>query len=211
MLDGQPRLYAFRRVGTLPLIQAVGASTDAVYAGWRTKSTLLGTVLAVLCSGILALLFVLKSELHQRAAAERALDVLASTDPLTGLANRRRFFEKAELRCAEAARDGHALSVVMIDADHFKRYNDRYGHGAGDRVLVAIARAIAGEMRAESDVAARYGGEEFIVLLPGLGRAQAPVVADAIRSAVARMAEPHERATAGIVTVRTGLASAQGR
>ena len=71
VLDGQPRLYAFRRVGTLPLIQVVGASTDAVYAGWRTKSTLLGTVLAVLCSGILALLFVLKGELHQRATAER--------------------------------------------------------------------------------------------------------------------------------------------
>ncbi len=209
VLDGQSRLYAFRRVGTLPLIQAVAASTDAVYAGWRTKSTLLGTVLAVICSGILALLFVLKRELHQRAAAERALDILASTDPLTGMANRRRFFEKAELCCADAARDGHALSVVMIDADHFKSYNDRYGHGAGDRVLVAIACAIAGEMRAETDVAARYGGEEFIVLLPGLDRAQTLVVAEAIRSAVARMAEPHERATAGIVTVSTGLASVE--
>ncbi len=208
-LDGQSRLYAFRRVGALPLIQAVAASTDAVYAGWRTKSTLLGTVLAVLCSGILALLFVLKRELHQRAAAERALDVLASTDPLTGLANRRRFFERAEARCAEAARDGDALSVLMIDADHFKSYNDRYGHGAGDRALVAIARAIAGEMRAETDIAARYGGEEFIVLLPGLDRTAAFVVAEAIRTAVSRMAEPHERAAAGIVTVSAGLASAE--
>lgn len=208
-LDGRSRLYAFRRVGALPLIQAVAATTDAVYAGWRRRATLLGAVLAVLCSGILALLFVLKDELHQRAAAERALGVLASTDPLTGLANRRRFFERAEARCAEAGRDGRVLSVLMIDADHFKSYNDRYGHGAGDRVLVAIARAIQGEMRDEADVAARYGGEEFVVLLPGLDRAAAFSVAEAIRTAVARMAEPHERAPAGIVSVSAGLASVE--
>ena len=208
-LDGQSRLFAFRRVGILPLIQAVAATTDAVYAGWRIKATVLGAVMAALCSGILALLFGLKGELQHRVAAERALDVLASTDPLTGLANRRRFFERAAARCDAAARDGVPLSVLMIDADHFKSFNDLYGHVARDRVLVALARAIEGEMRVGVDVAARYGGEEFIVLLPGLGRREAFAVAEAIRGAVARMAEPHERATAGIVTVSTGLASAE--
>lgn len=207
-LDHTKRLYAFRRIGSLPLVQSVGVTTDAVYAGWRAKATVLGAVMAVLCLGILALLFGLRRELLQRVAAERALDVLASTDPLTGLSNRRRFFERAEASCVEAARDGQALSVLMIDADHFKSYNDRYGHAAGDRVLVAISRTIEAEANREGAIAARYGGEEFIVLLPGLDRGSAFAVAEAIRMGVARLAEPHERAVAGIVTVSTGLASA---
>ena len=164
--------------------------------------------MAVLCSGILALLLGLKGELQSRVAAERALDVLASTDPLTGLVNRRRFFERAEVRCAEAARDGLALSVVMLDTDHFKDFNDRYGHAAGDRALVAVARAIEGQIRGGVDLAARYGGEEFVVLLPGLDRAAGFAVAEAIRTAVARLALAHERAPSGFVTVSTGLASA---
>ena len=207
-LDTRQRLFAYRRVGSLPLIQGVATTTDAVYAGWRAKAAVLGAVMAVLCSGILALLFGLKRELQQRVAAERALDVLASTDPLTGLANRRKFFEWSEACCAQALRHGNPLSVLMIDADHFKSFNDRYGHAAGDRVLVAIGRAIAGRARPGTDLAARYGGEEFIVLLPGLDRVRAFAVAESIRAAVERLAEPHERAPAGIVTVSIGLASA---
>ncbi len=208
-LDARRRLFAYRRVGSLPLIQGVAATTDEVYAGWRMKAAVLAVVMAILCSGILALLVGLKRELQQRVAAERALDVLASTDPLTGLANRRKFFERAEVCCAEAVRDGRALSVLMIDADHFKSFNDRYGHAAGDRVLVAIGRAIADGTRVDIDLAARYGGEEFIVLLPGLDRVQAFAVAETVRAAVARLAEPHERAPAGFVTVSIGVASAE--
>ncbi|WP_237479441.1 sensor domain-containing diguanylate cyclase [Lichenibacterium dinghuense] len=206
-VDGRPRLFAYRRVGALPLIQVVAEGTDAVFAGWRAKALALGAVVAVLCSGILALLFGLKGELQSRVAAERRLDVLASTDPLTGLANRRRFFERAEARCAEAARGGLPLSLVMLDADHFKSFNDRYGHAAGDRALVALARAIEGEVRGGIDVAARYGGEEFVLLLPGLDGTAALAVAEAIRAAVAGLALPHDRAPAGIVTVSAGLAS----
>lgn len=205
-LDGQSRLYAYRRVGTLPLIQAVAAGTDAIYANWRAKALTLGAALAMLCSGILVLLFVLKHELSQRAAAEAALDLLASTDHLTGLLNRRKFFELAEARCADAARRGVGVALLMIDADHFKSYNDCYGHVAGDSVLAAIGRCIAGELRSVDDLAARFGGEEFIVLLPGLERAGAFVIAEAMRAGVARLATPHERASAGIVTVSTGLA-----
>lgn len=206
MLDGQSRLYAYQRVGSWPLIQSVAAATDAVYADWRIKAIALGAVLSTLCSGLLVLLFVLKRELLQRVAAETALDRLASTDHLTGLLNRRKFFELAESRCAEAVRRGTGVALLMIDADHFKSYNDRYGHVAGDAVLGAIGGCIRSELRASEDLAARFGGEEFIVLLPGLERAGAFIIAEAIRVAVARLATPHERADAGAVTVSTGLA-----
>ena len=189
-IDGNSRLFAYQHVGTLPLIQSVAAGTDAVYANWRVKAMALGGVLAVLCSGILVLLFVLKRELLQRAAAEAALDRLASTDHLTGLLNRRKFFELAELRCADAARRGVGVALLMIDADHFKSYNDRYGHVAGDAVLGAIGRCIRDELRAADDLAARFGGEEFIVLLPGLARAGAFVTAEAIRAAVGAARHP---------------------
>ncbi len=208
-LDGHSRLYAYHRVGTLPLVQAVAAGTDHVYARWRAKASALGAVLAILCSGILLLLYILRRELLHRVAAERALDRLASTDHLTGLLNRRRFFELAQDRSQEALRQGLPVSLLMIDADHFKSYNDRYGHLAGDAVLSAIGRCIRSELGGTSDLAARFGGEEFIVLLPGLDRPGAFVTAEAIRTAVARLAIPHERATAGIVTVSTGLASVE--
>ena len=208
-LDGRRRLFAYHRIGELPLIQSVSVTTESVYAGWRTKATALGAVLAVLCAGTLALLLVLKRELVQRVAAEVALEALASTDHLTGLLSRRKFFALADERRAEAALHGLALTVVMIDVDHFKAYNDRYGHVAGDGVLRAIGRCIAGELRASTDLAARFGGEEFILLLPGLDRHGGFVAAEAIRAAVARLAAPHDRATAGVVTVSAGVASAE--
>lgn len=206
-VDGQGRLFAFQRVGTLPLTQAVGASTASIYAEWNERAMTLGLTLAALCGLTLASLVLLKRELGQRVKAEKALSKLASTDDLTGLLNRRRFFELADGHVAKAADTGAGLSVLMIDADHFKSYNDRYGHLAGDVVLTVLGRCIAGELRAASDLAARYGGEEFIVLLPGTGGSRAFVIAEAIRTAIAGLAMPHELSVAGVVTVSVGLAS----
>lgn len=208
-LDGRSRIYAFHRVGSLPLIQAVAAGAEDVYAEWTARATALGAVLALLCSGILVLVLTLKRELMRRVAVERALDQLASTDHLTGLLNRRKFFELAEVRRRDAMRQGLPVSLIMIDADHFKGYNDRYGHVAGDGVLSAIGRCIRSELGGSGDLAARFGGEEFIVLLPGLDKQRAFVTAEAIRTAISGLATPHEGASAGIVTVSTGLASAE--
>ena len=208
-IHGTQRLFAFHRVGSLPLIQVVATSTQAVYAEWRAKALMLGGVMVLLCTGTLALLFLLKRELAQRVAAETALHRWATRDDLTGLLNRRLFFELANERIAAAIRGASGVSLLMIDADHFKSYNDRYGHPAGDAVLAAIARCIEAEMRRATDLAARFGGEEFIALLPATGRAQAFVIAEAIRTAVARLSIPHDRATAGIVTVSVGFATAE--
>ncbi len=100
-----------------------------------------------------------------RADLVDGLTALANTDELTGLANRRRFFEVLEREMARAARGGTPLSVAMLDLDHFKAYNDRLGHAAGDDLLRRFARAVSGAIRAQ-DLLARYGGEEFVLVLP---------------------------------------------
>jgi diguanylate cyclase (GGDEF)-like protein len=118
-----------------------------------------------------------------RALNER-LEHLAITDPLTGLLNRRALFEAMRREMAREQRHSRALSLIVIDVDHFKRVNDRYGHAAGDAVLQRLAATASRTVR-ESDVVARYGGEEFVVLAPDTDEAQAVALAERIRSALA--------------------------
>ncbi|MDZ7853499.1 MAG: sensor domain-containing diguanylate cyclase [Halomonas sp.] len=105
-------------------------------------------------------------DITPRKEFERNLEVLAQRDPLTGVANRRHFFEFSESEVARARRYGTKLSLIMLDLDHFKRINDQFGHAAGDSVLTSFCRGITSLLR-ETDLLARLGGEEFISLLPG--------------------------------------------
>jgi two-component system, cell cycle response regulator len=109
---------------------------------------------------------------------------MAETDPLTGLANRRVFQAALERELSRAARTGRQVSLVMLDVDHFKQYNDEHGHPAGDRLLRAVADALMQEARA-FDTVARYGGEEFAVVLPECGARDCPAVAERLRRAAA--------------------------
>ncbi|PWR21967.1 GGDEF domain-containing protein [Zavarzinia compransoris] len=140
---------------------------------------------------------------HQAADLERA----AHFDALTGLVNRHRFHALAAPLLQQAAREGHDLSLLMLDLDHFKAVNDRYGHAAGDRVLRATADRMRAALRAR-DIAARLGGEEFAALLPGTAPADARLIAERLRAAIA--AAPVEVGDAAIaVTVSIGLAGAR--
>ena len=132
--------------------------------------------------GIVGFSVVLRDMTERRLAVERLQD-LATKDPLTGLANRRHFFEQADRELKLAIRHGHPLSLLMIDADHFKRINDAHGHPVGDEVLRRLATALRSQLRA-TDLAARYGGEEFIVLLPSTSAAGAMLLAERIRVAI---------------------------
>src|SRR5664280_2921064 len=98
---------------------------------------------------------------------------IATTDGLTGVANRRRFDESLEREWRRARRSGDPLALLMIDIDHFKLFNDRYGHPAGDACLRSVAQALVGASLRPADLVARYGGEEFVVLLPKTPRAGA--------------------------------------
>ncbi len=112
--------------------------------------------------------------------ANETITRLMNTDPLTGVSNRRYFEETAAKTLAFSRRQGIPLSLVMADIDHFKQFNDRYGHTVGDEVLVAFASMLSHSCRIE-DTVVRYGGEEFLVLLPGTTLLQARLIAERLR------------------------------
>jgi diguanylate cyclase (GGDEF)-like protein len=134
-----------------------------------------------------------------------ALQKLASVDALTSVANRRHFDEILAKEWRRAARAEQPLALLMVDVDHFKQYNDAYGHPAGDACLQQVATAMTGQMHRASDLVARYGGEEFAVILPNATVDGAVVVAERIRSAVENLALPHHTQE-GRVTVSVGAA-----
>lgn len=135
------------------------------------------------------------------------LDLLASTDAMTGLANRRSFDLRLEDLVEEARHLSQAFSLLVIDVDRFKLYNDTYGHARGDTCLQAIAAAIAQSVR-KADFAARYGGEEFAVLMPMTDEAGAKLVAEKIRQKVAGLKLPHDRNQPyGVATISIGVAA----
>ncbi|SMQ58647.1 PAS domain S-box-containing protein/diguanylate cyclase (GGDEF) domain-containing protein [Devosia lucknowensis] len=147
-----------------------------------------------------------RAEFEQTAAA-RQFRLLATTDGLTGLHNRRDF-DEALAREFSGGRAGHGIiSLLMIDIDHFKKFNDFYGHLAGDECLRRVAECIGQACKREGDVAARYGGEEFAVILPGTDPTGAAVVAGNLLKAIAGMQIPHEASASGVVSVSIGIAS----
>lgn len=140
-------------------------------------------------------------------AANRKLEDLSSTDALTGLANRRRFDTVWELEWQRALRQGFALAVAMIDVDHFKDYNDHYGHQAGDDCLRRLAQVLAAASQRSGELAARYGGEEFVIVLPAVNAEDAMASAERIRSAVQALNIVNAvDIPAGMLTVSIGVA-----
>jgi diguanylate cyclase (GGDEF)-like protein/PAS domain S-box-containing protein len=139
---------------------------------------------------------------------EGQLAALARTDALTGLANRRRFDEYLELEWARAARDRTELAVILVDVDHFKKFNDQYGHPAGDIALQEVAEILDGQARRPGDLVARYGGEEFVLLLPNTDAGGAGRMAERIRNGLAKRKLPHSQNDPfGYVTVSLGIAT----
>lgn len=204
-LDNKERLYTFSRVGDLPLIVVVGQSANEVYGVWKRNTWLVGSATSVLCIGILWLTFLLCRELRLRQSAEDELAELAATDGLTGLANRRKLDEVLNTEWARGLRSGKPLSLLMIDVDHFKAFNDRHGHNGGDEALRRVAATILGRIRRPGDLAARYGGEEFSVVLAETPLEGAQVIAEAIRAAIEAL--PPFANDEHPITVSIGIAS----
>lgn len=157
-------------------------------------------VLVVLLLEILALYM-------QLASANDQLRDLASRDGLTGIFNRRHLDEYLHVELLRCKREKQAISLLMIDVDHFKKFNDHYGHPNGDACLRAVAQYINEAIKRPGDLAARYGGEEFAVVLPGTDTQGALQVAELIRGEITSANIPHTGNTSGRVTVSVGVAT----
>ncbi|RYG86394.1 sensor domain-containing diguanylate cyclase, partial [bacterium] len=141
------------------------------------------------------------------AQANTELASLVWKDALTGLGNRRRFDEAMAEEWDRCSRAGQPLSLIMVDVDHFKAFNDEHGHQHGDHRLIGVAAAISGALFRPRDVAVRYGGEEFAVILPATGVDEAGLVAERIRENVVSL-DGSQRENLGTLTVSTGVAGA---
>lgn len=188
------RLYNFAQISDLPLLVVVALSTEHIFSNWQHTALLIGSATLLLCLGLLWLTWLLIRELGLRQQAERELAALAATDPLTGLANRRMLDTTLDLEWRRAQRTGAPVSLIMIDIDHFKPFNDTYGHQAGDEALRQVAQVIKANVRRPADLVARYGGEEFAVVLTETDAAGTRLLAEKIRAAVEQM-EPANPAT----------------
>lgn len=136
------------------------------------------------------------------------LERIALLDGLTGIPNRRYFDDQLQREGQRSLRQGESLSVLMLDIDHFKGFNDHYGHGAGDQCLQRVAETLRGALLRPADMIARYGGEEFVALLPATHAAGAAEVAERLRAAIEGLAVPHEySSTAPVVTLSIGHAT----
>ncbi|MBM7853038.1 diguanylate cyclase (GGDEF)-like protein [Methylopila capsulata] len=185
-------------------IRLLTSTAEQIGAGDLTARTEIGMMQP---AEIRVLGATLNTTAERLSAAKLRLQSLADEDGLTGLANRRRFDAEMKAACAQAERDGAALSILLIDVDHFKAFNDNFGHLAGDDALRRIGAAIRACANRPGDVAARYGGEEFAVILPNTGEDGAASVAARILSSVRDLRIAHGGTPGGAATVSVGSVS----
>jgi diguanylate cyclase (GGDEF)-like protein len=220
-IDQVLRRIRYRQLANQPLRVTVALAEDELLSEWRTATYVQTGVILLMCAlTTLAGTFLVRAIRHRGRVEARLyrarrelrhanarLRHMAQHDGLTDLPNRRSFDEHLARTVAQAARGRRPVAVVMMDVDHFKRYNDRYGHPAGDRCLQAVARAADAAARRPGDIVARYGGEELVALLPDTDRDGARTVAEAMRRAVEEQAIEHAgNPPAGRVTISVGVA-----
>ncbi|WP_028634029.1 sensor domain-containing diguanylate cyclase [Pseudomonas parafulva] len=215
VVDGTPRLYAYRALTSYPLVVEAGLSRESIVAPWRQDALKSLAVLLLLVLGFAVFGWVVLRQLRERIVMERALHqahqtlkALALTDSLTGLGNRRRLDAVFDAELRRARRQGYPLVVVMLDLDYFKAYNDRYGHPAGDACLQRFAALLRQAMRRPADLAVRYGGEEFTLLLPDTDSQGAQALVRELQQALRGQMLEHAGSPLGRVSFSAGIAVA---
>jgi diguanylate cyclase (GGDEF)-like protein len=206
-IDGVRRFFYFRNFPNLPLVIAVTESTQDIFSTWRTRALTIGLLVFLFAVGFVGLSLLLAAQLRRRIKVENELALLAQTDGLTGLYNRRTLVEILNKEWRRARRTRSVLSLLFVDIDRFKAYNDTYGHQAGDDALAAVGQCISENIRRPADTAARYGGEEFVVVLPNTDASGAAHIAEKIRAAVSDLNIEHAGSEFGRVTATVGAAS----
>ncbi len=212
VVDGVERIYAYRRVSGLPIVAAAGVSCQHVFAPWWTYAY---RSMALIGMIILALAFMgalLYRQIQQLITAEdelntarNELEIIAQTDSLTHLANRRCFDTALEREWGRASRNNSITAIVLLDIDWFKQYNDQYGHLRGDECLKQVSGLISSCINRAGDLAARYGGEEFVILLPETDLDGALSVAEKVRLSIVNSLIDHSASPMGNVTISSGV------
>lgn len=212
VIDGTSRIYGYRALDNYPLVVATGLSRESIVGPWRSELFKTLLILFSLMASLAGFGALLLSQLRKRTEMEEEIRFahqtvreLALTDSLTGLGNRRRLDMTLEDEISRAKRQNYPLSLVMIDVDYFKRFNDRYGHPAGDDCLRLVAIAIAQALKRPEDVAIRYGGEEFTLLLPKTTAFGASQVAQDILQSVQGLGVEHNDSPYAVVTASAGV------
>ncbi len=209
-VDGGVQLASLRAVKGYPLTAFVALSQADVLATWRSDALCSALVASLLSCGIGMFGWLLAAQIRRAEeclrAANAELQQTAMQDPLTGIGNRRLFDSVLLKEQRRAARTEQPVALLMIDVDHFKAYNDTYGHPAGDLCLQTVANTIARLAQRPADLAARFGGEEFAVLLPETDAQGAAALAERTREAVRQLHLPHCHGVDGVVTVSIGVA-----
>ncbi len=155
-IDGVRRLISYEKLDKYPLVLTVALSVQEIFSAWQRKALVLSLMTVTLCLAVVGLTVLFQRELRRRTRAETKLRRIARTDDLTGLPNRRAFRETFEREWRQAIRSGSPLSLLYIDADYFKKFNDQYGHGRGDEVLRMIAGTLDANFRRPRDISARF-------------------------------------------------------
>jgi diguanylate cyclase (GGDEF)-like protein len=206
-------VLAVSRLAAVPRIQgayALGALLPLlVVAAWLPQEERLMVLLLPLLVGLVLwrAARVVEDDLVTVVLRRLSLERMAWEDKLTGLANRRRFDQVLEDEWRRATRAGLPLSLLLIDVDHFKLYNDHYGHTSGDECLRRVGQALGATVHRAGDLAARYGGEEFVLLLPNTSLAEAKAVAERVIQNVRSASMVHARSSHGVITVSVGGAT----
>jgi diguanylate cyclase (GGDEF)-like protein len=198
--DGLARVGASSHLLHYPMTIMVAQNASVVLSDWYDQLRVHGAVVL----GILMVIGILGYRVDQ---ANRATRMQALSDALTGLPNRRCFNETIKREFRRAERSRNPLSLIMVDIDLFKTFNDQYGHPAGDACLRAIGAAMQAVLRRPGDIAVRYGGEEFAILLPETETAGAVQIVGDLQAAIRELAVRHEAGPVGVVTLSAGVAS----
>jgi diguanylate cyclase (GGDEF)-like protein len=212
VVDGTYRLYGYRALDRYPLVVEAGLSRQSFVGPWLADLVKTGLVLLVLIAGLSGFGVLVLQQLRRRVQAEKEIRLahqtvsdMALTDGLTGIGNRRRLDLTLPQEISRARRQGSSLALIMLDVDYFKRYNDTYGHAAGDECLRKVAEAIQYAVKRPADLVVRYGGEEFTALLPDTDGAGACIVAEQILEAIRDLHVEHSNHPLGIVTASVGV------